>query len=400
MNLEKDLINKNGHSNIERKKKDKKTLVLKSKEIIKLLNLYSSTINKLKNQDIKTCRILKIKNKRILIDIGFKYDCILSINELKTIELQNRELKTIKLVPKVNQLIDVLVEKLDYKGKCFLSYLKAKKIKSWNRVNEAYKNNELVTFLVLARTKGGLIVSLYNIECFLPGSQVEYKKVTNFDYYVGHILDGKIVKINKTTKNIVVSHKIILDKINLKKKKRIVLKLTKGIIVEGIVKNITNYGCFIALGRGLDGLCHISDISFKRIRHPVERINLGETRKFLVLYVDILRKRVQLGLKQLFIDDCKFFRRKVFFAGNIIKGKIKYLRKFGILVEIYPSFDGLLHKKEVFKLFYKFYNNVFINFRNHFSSVFLDGNVINILILESKFKRNKIYLSFKVLLHS
>ncbi|MGX7592920.1 30S ribosomal protein S1 [Candidatus Karelsulcia muelleri] len=391
MNLEKDLIQKNGNSNLERQTKDKKTLVFQSKEIIKLLNLYSSTINKIKNQDIKTCSILKIKKKRILIDLGFKYDCILSINELKTIELQNRELKTRKFVPKLNQLLDVLVEKLDYKGTCFLSYRKAQQIKAWHRVNEAYKNNELVTFLVLARTKGGLIVSLYNIECFLPGSQVEYKKVTNFDYYIGQLLDGKIVKINKTTKNIVVSHKLILDKINLKKKQHIVLKLTKGIIVEGIVKNITNYGCFVDLGRGLDGLCHISDISCKRIRHPVEIIKLGETRKFLVLDVDILRKRVQLGLKQLFIDDCKFFRRKVLVAGNLIKGKIKYLRKFGILVEIYPSFDGLLHKKEVFKLFYKFYKN------HHFSSVFLDGNVINILILESKFKRNKIYLSFKVL---
>ncbi|MGX7590383.1 S1 RNA-binding domain-containing protein [Candidatus Karelsulcia muelleri] len=382
MNLEKDIINKNGHYNLEIKKPDNKTIVFQSKEISKIINLYSSTINKLKNQDITTCRILKIKKKIILIDIGLKYDCILS----------RKELKTRKICTKVNQLIDVLVEKLDYKGKCFLSYIKANKIKSWNRVNEAYKKNELVTFLVLARTKGGLIVSLYNIECFLPGSQLEYKKVTNFDCYIDHILDGKIVKINTTTKNIVVSHKIILEKINLKKKQRLVLKLTKGIIVEGIVKNITNYGCFVDLGRGLDGLCHISDLSFKRIRHPVERINLGEKRKFLVLYVDRLRKRVQLGLKQLVIDDCKLFIRKVLFYGNIIKGKIKSLRKFGILVEIYPFFDGLLHKKEVFKLFYKFYH------KNPFSSVFLDGNVINILILESKFKRKKIYLSFKILL--
>ncbi|MGX6961058.1 MAG: 30S ribosomal protein S1 [Candidatus Karelsulcia muelleri] len=379
------------------KPKDNNKLDFKSKEIIKIRNLYSYTIKKLKKKEIQTGRILKIKNKIILIDIGFKSDCILS----------KKEFKNIKILPKVNQLIDVIVEKLDYKGKCFLSYIKANKIKSWNRVNEAYKNHEIVTFLVLSRTKGGLIVSLYNIECFLPGSQVEYKKVTNFDYYIGNILDGKIVKINKKTKNIVVSHKIILEQINLKTKKRIVLKLTKGIIVEGIVKNITNYGCFVDLGRGLDGLCHISDLSFKRIRHPVEIINLGEKRKFLVLYVDRLRKRVQLGLKQLVIDDWKFFIRKVFVSGNLIKGKIKDLRKFGLLVEIYPSFDGLLHKKEVFKWFYnfkwfdKFYKNNHFSyvFRNTFSYVFSSGNVINLLILESKLKRNKIYFSFKILLH-
>jgi small subunit ribosomal protein S1 len=381
--------NKNTSSKIEIKNPDNKNLLFKSKEIIKIINLYSYTINNLKKKELQKGRILKINNKIILIDIGFKYDCILSKNEFKNI----------KILPKVNQLIDVIVEKFDYKGKCFLSYIKANKIKSWNRVNEAYKNNEMVTFIVLSRTKGGLIVSLYNIECFLPGSQVEYKKVTNFDYYIGKILDGKIVKINKKTKNIVVSHKIILEKIKFKKKTRIVLKLNKGIIVEGIVKNITNYGCFVDLGRGLDGLCHISDISFKRIRHPVEIINLGEKRKFLVLYVDRLRKRVQLGLKQLFIDDWKFFIRKVFFYGNILKGKIKSFRKFGILVEIYPYFDGLLHKKEVFKFCYKFKLFYKCYTKNTFSYVFVYGNIITLLILESKFKRNKIYFSFKILLH-
>ncbi|MGX7592649.1 30S ribosomal protein S1 [Candidatus Karelsulcia muelleri] len=395
MTNKQDIINNQLDSKIEIKQTDKNNISLKSKESIKIINLYSYTIKKLNPKDIQQGRILKINPKFILIDIGFKYDCILSQKEFKSFPL-----------PKVNQLIDVLVDKLDYKGKCFLSYIKANQIKSWHRVNEAYKNNELVTFIVLSRTKGGLIVSLYNIECFLPGSQVEYKQVTHFEDYIGTILDGKIVKINTTTKNIVVSHKIILEQIKVKNKTRIVLTLTKGLIVEGIVKNITNYGCFVDLGRGLDGLCHISDISCQRIRHPVERINLGEQINFLVLYVDRFRKRVQLGLKQLVIDEWKFLRRKVFVDGNIIKGQIKYLRNVGFLVEIYPYVDGLLHKKEVFKWFYKFklldkgYTNKTFSyvFLNTFSYVFSSGNVINILILESQMKINKIYFSFQLIL--
>ncbi|MGX7591950.1 S1 RNA-binding domain-containing protein [Candidatus Karelsulcia muelleri] len=350
---------------------------IKSKEKIKLIKLYSYTIPKLEKYDLKKGRILKIKDKIILIDIGFKYDCILSKNELQIL----------KINPRINELIDVMVEKLDYKGKCFLSYIKANKIKSWHRVNDAYRRNELVSFLVLSRTKGGLIVSLYNIECFLPGSQIESKKVTNFDYYVGKILIGKIVKINTTTKNIVVSHKIILEKKNRKIKALIIRNLNKGIIVEGVVKNITNYGCFVDLGCSLDGLCHISDISWKRIKHPVEKINLGERRKFLILSVDRPRKRVQLGIKQMIIDNWKSVITNILVDGKIIKGKIKGLRNFGLLVEIYPSFEGLLHKNEEFKCHYKIYTKKIVKI----------GNAINILILGSKLKHNKIYFSFKII---
>ncbi|MGX7591386.1 S1 RNA-binding domain-containing protein [Candidatus Karelsulcia muelleri] len=350
---------------------------IKSKEKIKIIKLYSYTIPKLEKYDLKKGRILKIKDKIILIDIGFKYDCILS----------KKELQILKINPRINDLIDVIVEKLDYKGKCFLSYIKANKIKSWHRVNDSYRRNELVSFLVLSRTKGGLIVSLYNIECFLPGSQIEYKKVTNFDYYVGKILIGKIVKINKSTKNIVVSHKIIIEKQKIKRKALIISNLNKGIIVEGVVKNITNYGCFVDLGCSLDGLCHISDISWKRIKHPVEKINLGERRNFLILSVDRHRKRVQLGIKQMIIDNWKSVIKKILVSGKIIKGKIKFLINFGILVEIYPCFEGLLHKKEEFKFHYKIYPK----------QMFKIGNAINILILGSKLKHKKIYFSFKII---
>ncbi|UOQ32893.1 30S ribosomal protein S1 [Candidatus Karelsulcia muelleri] len=361
---------------IKKKNEDLKNQI-KSKEKIKIIKLYSYTIPKLEKYDLKKGRILKIKAKIILIDIGFKYDCILS----------KKELQILTINPRINELIDVIVEKLDYKGKCFLSYIKANKIKSWNRIKTAYRKNELVSFLVLSRTKGGLIVSLYNIDCFLPGSQIEYKKVTNFDYYVGKILIGKIVKINKTTKNIVVSHKIIIEKKNIKRKALIISNLNKGIIVEGVVKNITNYGGFVDLGCSLDGLCHISDISWKRIKHPVEKINLGERRNFLILSVDRHRKRVQLGIKQMIIDNWKSVIKKIFVSGKIIKGKINFLINFGILVEIYPCFEGLLHKKEEFKFHYKIYPK----------KMFKIGNVINILILGSKLKHKKIYFSFKII---
>lgn len=361
---------------IKKKNEDLKNQI-KSKEKIKIIKLYSYTIPKLEKYDLKKGRILKIKAKIILIDIGFKYDCILSKKEFQILKINTR----------INELIDVIVEKLDYKGKCFLSYIKANKIKSWNRIKTAYIKNELVSFLVLSRTKGGLIVSLYNIDCFLPGSQIEYKQVTNFDYYVGKILIGKIVKINPTTKNIVVSHKIIIAKQKIKRKALIISNLNKGIIVEGVVKNITNYGGFVDLGCSLDGLCHISDISWKRIKHPVEKINLGERRKFLILSVDRHRKRLQLGIKQMIIDNWKSVIKKIFAYGKIIKGKIKFLIKFGILVEIYPGLEGLLHKKEEFKFHYKIYPK----------KMFKIGNVINILILGSKLKHKKIYFSFKII---
>ncbi|MGX7593348.1 S1 RNA-binding domain-containing protein [Candidatus Karelsulcia muelleri] len=348
---------------------------IKSKETIKVINLYSYTIPQIAEYDLKQCRILKIKDKIIGIDIGFKYDCILLKKEFQSIK------------PNINDLIDVIVERLDYKGKCFLSYIKANKIKSWHRVNDAYRRNELVSFLVLSRTKGGLIVLLYNIECFLPGSQIEYKKVYNFDYYLGKVLTGKIVKINKRTKNIVVSHKIILEKTKIKRKAKIVWNLTKGIVVEGIVKNITNYGCFVDLGSSLDGLCHISDISLKRIKHPVEQIKLGEKRNFLILSVDIFRKRVQLGIKQLIINNFQCVIKQILVSGKIIKGKIKGFRNFGILVEIYPGGEGLLHKTDKFNLYYKISTK----------TVFKIGNAINILILGSKLKNKKIYFSFKII---
>ncbi|MGX7592781.1 S1 RNA-binding domain-containing protein [Candidatus Karelsulcia muelleri] len=381
MNKEENYLNvfvrKIKNKNEEKKEKEDLKNQIKSKEKIKLIKLYSYTIPKFEKYDLKKGRIFKIKDKIILIDIGFKYDCILSKNELQILTIP----------PRINELIDVIVEKLDYKGKCFLSYRKANKIKSWHRINDAYRRNELVSFLVLSRTKGGLIVSLYNIECFLPGSQIEYKKVTNFDYYVGKILIGKIVKLNKTTKNIVVSHKIIIEKKNIKRKALIISNLNKGIIVEGVVKNITNYGCFVDLGCSLDGLCHISDISWKRIKHPVEKINLGERRNFLILSVDRHRKRVQLGIKQMIIDNCKRGIKKIFVYGKIIKVKIKVFRKFGILVEIYPGFEGLLHKKEELKFHYKIYPK----------KMFKIGNAINVLILGSKLKHKKISFSFKII---
>ncbi|MGX7592237.1 30S ribosomal protein S1 [Candidatus Karelsulcia muelleri] len=371
------ILNNKTDKYITYKKYEKLKTEIKSKERIKVRNLYSYTIPTIEKYDLKKGRILKIKEKIIVIDIGFKYDCI----------LLKKEFQRIKTYPKINDLIDVIVERLDYKGKCFLSYIKANKIKSWNRVKDAYRRNELVSFLVLSRTKGGLIVLLYNIECFLPGSQIEDKKVYNFDYYLGQVLIGKIVKINKRTKNIVVSQKIILEKKKRKRKAKIVWNLTKGIVVEGIVKNITNYGCFVDLGSSLDGLCHISDISWKRIKHPVEKIKLGEKRNFLILSVDRFRKRVQLGIKQLIINNWKGVIKKIFVSGKIIKGKIKCLRPFGILVEISPGFEGLLHKTEKFNFYYKISTK----------KLFKIGNAINLLILGSKFKQKKIYFSFKII---
>ncbi|ABS30442.1 putative ribosomal protein S1 [Candidatus Karelsulcia muelleri GWSS] len=300
----------------------------------KIEKLYSDTISSIHEFYIYNGKIIKIIDRNVVIDFGFKAEGVISLNEFRY-EL-----------PKVNDIIEVIVEKLDYKGRCIISYNKAKKLKSWEIIQEKFIKNEIIIFFVAARTKGGLIVVLFGIECFLPGSQIYIKPVKDFDFYVGKTMEGKIVKINNKKKNVVVSHKILIEKYIEKKKRKLISKLEKGQVLRGIVKNITHYGSFIDIGGGIDGLCHITDISWERIEHPSEKLEIGQTINFVILSIDKIKNRVQLGLKQLQSNPWNSLEEEIK-KGKVVIGTVTVVTDYGAFVEIFPGVEGLVHVSEM-----------------------------------------------------
>ncbi|AIN47584.1 SSU ribosomal protein S1p [Candidatus Karelsulcia muelleri] len=298
----------------------------------KIEKLYSDTISSIHEFYIYNGKIIKIIDRNVVIDFGFKAEGVISLNEFQ--------------LPKVNDIIEVIVEKLDYKGRCIISYNKAKKLKSWEIIQEKFIKNEIIIFFVAARTKGGLIVVLFGIECFLPGSQIYIKPVKDFDFYVGKTMEGKIVKINNKKKNVVVSHKILIEKYIEKKKRKLISKLEKGQVLRGIVKNITHYGSFIDIGGGIDGLCHITDISWERIEHPSEKLEIGQTINFVILSIDKIKNRVQLGLKQLQSNPWNSLEEEIK-KGKVVIGTVTVVTDYGAFVEIFPGVEGLVHVSEM-----------------------------------------------------
>ncbi|XMD99016.1 MAG: S1 RNA-binding domain-containing protein [Candidatus Karelsulcia muelleri] len=304
------------------------------KEIKKLEKLYTENLQRIEEFYIYKGKIIQLIDRNVIIDIGFKAEGLIPFNEFR----ENKKF------PKINDIIEVIVEKLDYKGKLIISYNKAKKLKSWERIQNSWKKNEIIIFFVTARTKGGLIVVLFGIECFLPGSQIEKKPVKDFDYYVGQTMEGKIVKINNKTKNVVVSHKILLEK-DLEKKK-LISQLEKGQILRGIVKNLTHYGSFIDVGGGIDGFCHITDISWERIDHPSEKLEVGQIINFVILSIDKIKNRVQLGLKQLQTNPWINFEKKLK-KGKVLIGTVSVVTDYGAFVELFTGVEGLVHVSEM-----------------------------------------------------
>ncbi|QND78286.1 SSU ribosomal protein S1 [Candidatus Karelsulcia muelleri] len=302
----------------------------------KIEKLYSDTISSIHEFYIYNGKIIKIIDRNVVIDFGFKAEGVISLNEFRDE----------KKLPKVNDIIEVIVEKLDYKGRCIISYNKAKKLKSWEIIQEKFIKNEIIIFFVAARTKGGLIVVLFGIECFLPGSQIYIKPVKDFDFYVGKTMEGKIVKINNKKKNVVVSHKILIEKYIEIKKKKLISKLEKGQVLRGIVKNITHYGSFIDIGGGIDGLCHITDISWGRIEHPSEKLEIGQTINFVILSIDKIKNRVQLGLKQLQSNPWNSLENEIK-KGKVVIGTVTVVTDYGAFVEIFPGVEGLVHVSEM-----------------------------------------------------
>jgi len=304
-------------------------------EFEKLKDLYSETLESLNSNDIIEGIVLKKTDKDVIIDISGKSEGVISSNEFR----YNPDLKE-------GDKVEVVIDKQEDKtGQLVLSHKKARYLKSWGKVNDAHDNGEIVDGYVICRTKGGMIVDVFGLESFLPGSQIDVKPIRDYDLYVGKNMKFKVVKINPDFRNVVVSHKALIEADIEEQKKEIISKLEKGQVLEGIVKNITAYGVFIDLG-GVDGLIHITDLSWSRINHPNEIVTLDEKIKVVILDFDDNKNRIQLGLKQLFShpweslsDDMK--------VGDRVKGKVVVLADYGAFVEIQDGVEALVHVSEM-----------------------------------------------------
>jgi len=301
----------------------------------KLEELYSETLASLNSNDIIEGVVLKKTQKDVIIDISGKSEGVISSNEFR----YNPDLKE-------GDKVEVVIEKQEDKtGQLVLSHKKARYLKSWGKVNDAHDNGEVVDGYIMCRTKGGMIVDVFGLESFLPGSQIDVKPIRNYDLYVGRNMKFKVVKINPDFRNVVVSHKALIEADIEEQKKEIISKLEKGQVLEGIVKNITAYGVFIDLG-GVDGLIHITDLSWSRINHPNEIVTLDEKIKVVILDFDDNKNRIQLGLKQLFNHPWESLPDELK-VGDKVKGKVVVLADYGAFVEIQDGVEALVHVSEM-----------------------------------------------------
>jgi small subunit ribosomal protein S1 len=301
----------------------------------KYADIYDKTLMQVSEQQVVEGTIMAKNSREVVINIGFKSDGVLSVNEL-------RYMKDVK----VGDVIDVYIESQeDVNGQLILSHKKARILKSWDRVNEALDKDEIINGYVKCRTKGGLIVDVFGIEAFLPGSQIDVKPIRDYDIYVGNTMEFKVVKINNEFKNVVVSHKALIQDELEKQKAEIMSKLEKGQVLEGTVKNITSYGVFIDLG-GVDGLIHITDLSWGRINHPEEVVELDKKINVVILDFDENKKRIALGLKQLTPHPWDSLNADLK-VGDKIKGKVVVIADYGAFIEIAPGVEGLIHVSEM-----------------------------------------------------
>jgi small subunit ribosomal protein S1 len=296
---------------------------------------YDSTLNKLNDGEVVDGTVIAMNKREVVVNIGYKSDGVIPLNEFR----YNPELK-------VGDTVEVYIENLeDKKGQLALSHRKARASRSWDRVNAALENEEIIKGFIKCRTKGGMIVDVFGIEAFLPGSQIDVKPIRDYDVFVGKTMEFKVVKINQEYKNVVVSHKALIEAELEQQKKEIISKLEKGQVLEGTVKNITSYGVFIDLG-GVDGLIHITDLSWGRVSDPHEVVQLDEKINVVILDFDDEKKRIALGLKQLtphpwdaLDPDLK--------VGDHVKGKVVVMADYGAFVEIAPGVEGLIHVSEM-----------------------------------------------------
>ena len=300
-----------------------------------LIKTYDESLNTVKDKEVIEGTVIALNKREAVVNIGYKSDGIIPMSEFR----YNPELK-------VGDVVEVFIENQeDKKGQLILSHKKARATRSWDRVNEALENDEIIKGYIKCRTKGGMIVDVFGIEAFLPGSQIDVKPIRDYDMFVGKTMEFKVVKINQEFKNVVVSHKALIEAELEQQKKEIIAKLEKGQVLEGTVKNITSYGVFIDLG-GVDGLVHITDLSWGRVNDPNEVVKLDEKLNVVILDFDDEKKRIALGLKQLQPHpwDALDENLKV---GDKVKGKVVVMADYGAFVEIAPGVEGLIHVSEM-----------------------------------------------------
>ncbi len=300
-----------------------------------LIKTYDESLNTIKDKEVIEGTIIALNKREAVVNIGYKSDGIIPVNEFR----YNPDIK-------VGDVVEVFIENQeDRKGQLILSHKKARAARSWERVNAALANDEIIKGFIKCRTKGGMIVDVFGIEAFLPGSQIDVKPIRDYDIFVGKTMEFKVVKINQEFKNVVVSHKALIEAELEQQKRDIISKLEKGQVLEGTVKNITSYGVFIDLG-GVDGLIHITDISWGRVSHPEELVSLDQKLNVVILDFDDEKKRIALGLKQLqphpwdaLDPDLK--------VGDKVHGRVVVMADYGAFLEVAPGVEGLIHVSEM-----------------------------------------------------
>ncbi len=301
----------------------------------KMAAMYSGTLREFNENEIVFGTITSIGDKEVVMNIGFKSEGIVPVSEFR----DSPGLKA-------GDTLEVYIEKVeDQNGQLLLSRRRAKHLRSWERINDSMDRDTILTGHIMRRTKGGFVVDIDGIEAFLPGSQIDVKPVRDFDIYVGRDMEFKVVKINHAYENVVVSHKILIEAKLEEQRKLILQNLEKGQVLEGTVKNMTNFGVFIDLG-GVDGLLHITDISWGRINHPEEVLDLDQKVNIVVLDFDDAKKRISLGMKQLTAHPWDSLPQTLT-EGSVIKGKIVTVADYGVFLEIMPGVEGLIHTSEM-----------------------------------------------------
>ncbi len=300
-----------------------------------LAHAYEESLNSIKDKEVIEGTIIALNKREAVVNIDYKSDGIIPMSEFR----YNPDIK-------VGDKVEVFIENQeDRKGQLILSHKKARASRSWERINAALENNEIIKGFIKCRTKGGMIVDVFGIEAFLPGSQIDVKPIRDYDVFVGKTMEFKVVKINEEFKNVVVSHKALIEAELEAQKREIISKLEKGQVLEGSVKNITTYGVFIDLG-GVDGLIHITDLSWGRVKHPSEVVQLDQKLNVVILDFDNDKKRIALGLKQLqphpwdaLDPDLK--------VGDKVKGRVVVMADYGAFLEVAPGVEGLIHVSEM-----------------------------------------------------
>ncbi len=306
-----------------------------SKSREELVNTYDESLKTAKDNEVVTGVVKSISKREVRVDIGMKSDAIIPVSEFR----YNPDLK-------VGDEVEVFIETLEDKnGQLRLSHKKACQTRSWDRVNQALENDEIIKGYVKSRTKGGMIVDVFGIEAFLPGSQIDVRPIRDYDVFVDKTMEFKVVKINQEYKNVVVSHKALIEAELEAQKREIISKLEKGKVLEGKVKNITPYGVFVDLG-GVDGLVHITDLSWGRVSDPREVVELDQDIKVVILDFDNEKKRIALGVKQLLPHPWDALDQTVK-VGDHIKGRVVVMADYGAFVEVQPGVEGLIHVSEM-----------------------------------------------------